>query len=83
MTEQKKFSEQLSQAKKLLDQAGEEKAISIAETKQQMHSELLKSQDEGAQLRERAKEAGQERDDLKQRLEDAEKTGKLEEYYFF
>lgn len=44
-----------------------------------MHSELQKSQDEGAELRERAKEAGQERDELKQKLGDAEQTGKLED----
>ena len=74
--EQAKFAEQLTKAKQMVDTAAEEKAIAIAETKRQMHEELEGEEKKTMELREMVKDLTNERDELKSKVEEVEKSGR-------
>lgn len=73
--EKSKFIQQLSQAKEQLDQAMEEKAISIAEAKQQMHLELEERDQKNSNMQENVRSLTSEKGVLETKLEKSDKRG--------
>ena len=61
----------------MLDSATEEKAIAIAETKRQMHEELEGEEKKTGELREMVKDLTGERDELRGKMEEVEKSGEM------
>lgn len=74
--EKSKFIQQLSQAKEQLDQVTEEKAISIAEAKQQMHVELEERDLKNSSMQESVRTLTAEKESLQAKLTETENKGK-------